>query len=295
MPRTKGSKNIQRFETRSEVASTSAKQIRHLARNTEATPLEQFRAQLRHQGNFLNWIDSRHDELMDVKRRLDPHGRGPKDEVYRKYRWYAAQQCLLEAINAFEVYYKTTLIGLARSIRPFVPPEQIRGQIDARVLWATRGSASFSALIFEPQLFHNLENVDGATGMLIGAKRYQPNNLKHPLRERVVALQTIFQIRHTLAHNQGHITQSDRAKFAALGYEAEHAEAIDPQKDNFGRSVRNFLENEADDFADWVLSKTASFLNERHHSAGIRLRPARKQRLERWVGAHEEIEKLDWE
>ncbi|WP_200196775.1 hypothetical protein [Halorhodospira abdelmalekii] len=282
------------FVDRQEIATTEAQAIRHLARQVDLTAVEQFKAQLRHQESYLKWIDSRHNELLDAKRQLDPNGRGPKDGVYRKYRWYAEQQSLLEAINAFEVLLKNSFIGLAKALRNYVPPEKIKGDVEAKVLWAAKGSASFASLIFEHRLFHKLDNVDDVTNMLIGSKRYMPSNLNNPLRPRVIALQAVFQIRHTLSHNQGHITQSDRAKFASLGYEAAHAEVIDPSENHFGRVVRDLLRQESSDFTDWLLTKTAGFLNDRHQNAGAQLDARARKRIERYLGSHAAISALPW-
>ncbi|CAA9447803.1 MAG: hypothetical protein AVDCRST_MAG58-602 [uncultured Rubrobacteraceae bacterium] len=138
--------------------------------------------------------------------------KGPKDAVYRKYRWYAEHLTLLEAINSFEVFYKQTLIALASALREFVPPGNIKGAIDGRVLWSTTGEVNIAALLFEHQLFHDLDNVDKATQMLINARRYNVNNPKSPLNETVKAIQAIFQVRHTLSHNGGLVTGSDSTK-----------------------------------------------------------------------------------
>lgn len=294
MARTHGASNMVPFDQRDIIASTDTAAVRHLSQQSGITQLEEFHAQLRHQWNFLCWIDSRHAQLMDAKAELDPNGRGPKDATYRKYRWYASQQTLLESVNAFEVFYKHTLIGLASAMRRYIPSEKIKGSVDARVLWAARGTTSFSALIFEHQLFHDLENVDKATGMLVDAKRYNPNNLNSPLRDRVVALHAIFQIRHTLSHNQGRITQSDRAKFSALGYEAKHGEIIDPDQEHLGRVVRDLLSHEAEEFTDWLLSKCAAFLSARHQNNGVVLKRQLKDRIERQVGSHTDLDQLPW-
>lgn len=291
MARPRGAVNVVPFVDRDEISTTEAQGIRHLSRQVELCAQDQFNAQLRHQKSYLNWIDSRHQQLLDAKRQLDPEGRGPKDAVYRKYRWYASQQCLLEAINAFEVFFKSSFVGLAKSIRRYVPPEKIKGNVDAKVLWASRGSASFTALIFEQQLFHNLENIDNVTSMLIGAKRYKPNDLNSPLRKRVVAIQTIFQIRHTLSHNQGNVTQSDRAKFASFGYEAEHSEVIDPSKDHFGDVVLDLLKQESKEFTEWLLKSTAKYLLDRHRNGGITLKLRIKSRIEKNIGSHPEDRK----
>jgi len=293
MARPIGATNIQPFETRTEVATTSAQDVQHLARQSDLVPLEQFKALLRNQRNFLNWIDTRHSELVQAKKQIDPDGRGPKDAVYRKYRWYTEQQSLLEAINGFEVFYKRTVIALAKSIRRYVSPQKIKGNVESKVLWVAQGSASFISLIFEHQLFHNLDTVDEATNMLVGAKRYTPSNANGPLAGRVRALQCIFQMRHTLSHNQGRVTQSDNAKFSSLGYAAVHAEVLDPGRDHLGEAVRDLLQDEALNFTSWLLDRTAGFLG------GVAQQRPRsrktKDRIEKFVGPHAALDALVWQ
>lgn len=295
MPRKPRTGNIKSFDKRNSVATTDGQEILHLARQSGLTPLDQFEAQLRNQKNYLAWIDSRHSELLEAKRQLNPDGRGPKDAVYRKYRWYAEQQSLLEAINGFEVFYKSTFIELSRSIRRYVPAQKIKGNVDARVLWVSQGSASFISMIFEHQLFHNLETIDDMTAMLVGARRYMPNNVKNPLRQRVQAIQCAFQTRHTLSHNQGKVTQSDRAKFASLGYEAAHSEVIDPSKDHLGVVIRDLLILEAKEFTAWLLQNTANFLSEQNKNSGVVLEAKIKLRIERRIGTHPAITALPWQ
>lgn len=216
MARTQGARNFVPFLDRDKVETTNAKGIRHLAGQPDETPFEQFKSIIRHQKNYLDWIDSRHKELLETKALLNPDGRGPKDAIYKKYRWYSEQATLLEAINGFEVFYKNSFIGLATSLRRHVPTSQLKGNIDAKVLWAAEGKTSFSSLIFEHQLYHDFEKVDESSNMLIKKKRYTPNNTNSPMRPRVLALKAIFQIRHTISHNQGRVTQSDKAKLYLL-------------------------------------------------------------------------------
>lgn len=294
MPRPQGAANVVAFVDRDEIATTEAQEIRHLARQVDLTALEQFKAQLRHQESFLSWIDSRHEQLLEAKRQLDPNGRGPKDAVYRKYRWYASQQSLLEAINAFEVFYKNSFVGLAEALRNHVPPENIKGNVEAKVLWAAKEPASFASLIFEQRLFHSLDNIDEVTKMLVDAKRYMPNNLNSPMRARVIAIQAVFQVRHTLSHNQGHVTQSDRAKFSALGYDAAQAEVIDPSKEHFGGVIRDLLKQESKEFTDWLLNEAAKFLLDRHQNGGLPLNAQVRSCIEKHIGTHAAIRALPW-
>lgn len=294
MPRTKGAKNVIPLEARDSIPTTDTKSVKHLARQIEDTPVEQFKALLGHQSNYLKWIDSRHQELQEAKRELNPDGRGPKDSVYRKYRWYAGQQCLLEAINAFEVFYKRTFIALAEVMRRQIPPERIKGSVDAKTLWVNRGTTSFPALIFESLLFHDLEQVDKASDMLIEARRYNPNNRASPMQGRVRALKAAFQIRHTLSHNQGLVTQSDEAKFQALSFEISKQQAIDPSIDDLGSAVTNLLSSEANQFTDFLLDSAAKLLRSQNESGGVSLPIALRKNFEKRIGMTSSLRSLPW-
>jgi hypothetical protein len=294
MGRKAGAKNFCSFQDRNVVDTTNTKDVKHLVKRPEQTPLEQFKSLISHQKNYLNWIDSRHKELQNVKAQLSSGIRGPKDSVYNKYRWYSEQCTLLEAINGFEVFYKTTFIAMAKALRKHVPIGQIKGMVDAKVLWAAEGKISFSALIFEHQLYHDFEKIDDASNMLIKKKRYLQNNIKSPLRTRILALQAIFQIRHTISHNQGLVTQSDKAKLLSLGYNANIGEVIDPTKNYLGRSVRELLLKEAEDFTAWLLDSCADYLKELHAINGITLESKLKTRIEKKIGKTNRLNKLPW-
>lgn len=295
MTRPRGSRNIQPFGSRTVIATTATQEIQYLVRQVNHVPREQFKALLSHQRGFLNWIDTRHQQLLAAKRQLDPCGRGPKDAVYRKYRWYAEQQSLLEVINAFEAFYKNTLINLGDAIQSYVPPDKIKGDVDAKTIWAIPNPGSAAALIFEHQLFHNLRTVDDATNMLVGARRYCPDNTRGAFYARVKSLQAVFQIRHTLSHNQGHVTQSDAAKFAALGYSVAHGEVLDPSNDHLGAVVGDLLLQEASEFTDWILDKAAEFLTQRTRDSGTILLAAHREAIVQSVGTRPSITGLSWQ
>lgn len=295
MTRPTGSQNIVPFEARSSIATTSAAEIQHLSRYAHLTALDEFKNQLRHQRSFLQWIISRHESLQKAKRQLDPNGRGPKDKTYQKYRWYAEQQTLLEAINAFEVFFKRSLVALAKSLRSYIPASKIKGSIDARVLWAANGAGDIEALLFEHQLFHSLGTVDDATGMLIGKRRYQPDNPQGQYsRSRLKALQGIFQIRHTLSHNQGFVTSSDSTKFQVYGFTATQGEIIDPSSEYTGRVVRQFLREEAEGFTEWLLQQISVYLRSLHQNDKVPLLAVHKANIEQLLGSHADIDNLPW-
>lgn len=292
MTRKKGSKNIVPFVSRKKVTTTDAKDIGHLSKQAEDTPLASFLSMVLHQKNYLVWIESRHKELIELKRQAG--NRGPKDAIFKKYKWYAEQSTLLEAINAFELFYKNTFIALANSLRLVIPTDQIKGSIDSKVLWSLRGKASIASIIFEHQIFHDLSKIDECSGMLIKAKLYNPNNIKSPIRERILAIQAAFQVRHTLSHNQGKVTQSDRSKLVALGLDIEHGEVIDPSSDNLGKSIREFLKSEAKSYTAWLLSETAKYLKSRFDAKEIELTIKLKERIEKNVGTHPDLSALTW-
>ncbi|MCA9232509.1 MAG: hypothetical protein KDA57_17805 [Planctomycetales bacterium] len=293
MTRPKGAQNIVPFDARRTIETTSTQSVLHLAKQTERTCLDQFEALLRNQRNFLHWIDSRHDLLLEAKKQLDPNGRGPKDATYRKYRWYTQQQSLLEAINGFEVFYKASMVALADCLHDYVSPSQIKGAVDAKVLWAQRGEVPLTDLIFEHRIFHGPEQVDEATAMLVSAKRYNPNNVKSVLYPRVVALQCIFQIRHTLSHNQGRVTNSDSAKFSALGYDVTPGQVLDPGSNHLGAVVRDLLQLEAREFTDWLLGKVAEYLVT---VATTRTLPvSTRDAIQNRIGQHADITAINWQ
>lgn len=297
MTRTAGSSNVKKFEDREKVSTTGSQEIKHLAATVDGTALDQFIALLRHQQNYLSWIETRHSDLNDAKKELaqlkGENYRGPKDSTYRKYKWYAEHSILLEAINGLEVFYKQTLINLGKAIRWYVPPENLGGAVDAKILWGL-SKASIPELIFEHQLYHDLDNIDKACSALIGARRYNKKSPKANLKTRIKSLQTIFQIRHTLSHNHGVVTVSDKSKLEILGYSAKVKEVIDPSKDDLRKSIVKVLTDEATDFTSWLLDNTADYLKRQNTDRGMELKQKTKDRLEKMLGKSQKLDGLDW-
>lgn len=287
MTRTTGSTNVKPYKNRSKIETTSSADIKHLTKSSNSTRCQEFVDLLKHQSNYLKWIDKRHEGLQAAKT--------PKDATYKKYRWYAEQQVIFEAINAFEVFYKQTFISLAKALRLYIPSENIKGSVDSKILWSIQGKTSIPELIFEHQLYHDLEQIDKTSAMLIEKRRYNINNPAKGMAETVKSLQSIFQIRHTLAHNQGIITTSDSAKFKIYGYSSEIGEAIDPTKNHFGESVRRVLQQEAKDYTDWLLDSSAAYLKNLHTTAGVLLRKQTFTRIKKTLGTTTALNSLPWE
>jgi len=297
MARTTGSINVKKFEERDEICTTGSQEIKHLASTVDGTALDQFVALLRHQENYLSWIESRHKELDKTTKELanlkGEKYRGPKNSTYRKYKWYAEHSILLESINGFEVFFKQSLVNLGKVIREYVPPENLGGAIDVKVLWGL-SKASVPELVFEHQLYHDLDNIDKACGALIGARRYCKKSPKSNLKTRVKCLQAIFQIRHTLSHNHGVVTVSDKSKLQILGYKATSKEVIDPTKDSLRESIVRVLSDEATEFTSWLLDCTADYLEKQKNDRGLELRRKTKTRLEFLLGKSIKLDALDW-
>jgi len=297
MTRTAGSSNVKKFEEREEISTTGSQEIKHLAATVDGTALDQFKALLRHQQNYLNWIETRHSDLNDAKKELaqlkGENYRGPKDSTYRKYKWYAEHSILLEAINGLEVFYKQTLINLGKSIREYVPPENLGGAVDVKILWGL-SKASIPELVFEHQLYHDLENIDKACNALIAARRYNKKSPKANLKTRIISLQAIFQIRHTLSHNHGVVTVSDKSKLAIFGYGAKVKEVVDPSKDDLRKSIVKVLSDEAADFTSWLLDNTADYLKKQNVDRGLELKQKTKDRLEKMLGKSQKLDRLNW-
>lgn len=292
MTRTVGSRNVKLFEHRDKIESSSNTEIKHLAKSTSKSALDQFRIILNHQRNYIKWIESRHDELIILKR--GNGSRAPKDSTYRKYQWHAEQNSLLESINSFEVFYKRSIINLAKALRNYIPAERLKGSVDSRILWSVSGKFSIAELIFEHQLYHDLDNIDSATNTLIQDKYYNKSNLKSKRAKLNTKLQAVFQIRHTLSHNYGLITRSDKGKFKMFGFHSDWNQIIDPNKNDFGLSISRFLEKEASSFTTWLVDSTAKYLDNLSKNSGIILNKRVLTRIQRDIGDSNSLRSLPW-
>ena len=289
-----GAKNIEIFSDRENIATTADDEIKHLARVANATNFTTFKTLIDHQLAYTKWIEDRHKELRALKKNSPKVGRGPKESTYQKYKWYSEQLITLEAINAFETFYKQTLISLAKAIRDYVPAERLKGSVDSKILWSVRGKFSISEIIFEHQLFHDLEKIDELTSMLIQKKRYTFGAADKALKKTIKSIEAVFQIRHTLSHNQGYVTRSDAAKFKMKGKSIESLEVIDPSKDKLGYSIRKFLLKEAEDFTHWLLEETSEYLLFQVKSYGAILPKQTLSRIESEIGSSAKLSTLPW-
>lgn len=263
MSRTAGAVNVTPFATRTTIPTSGDEEIRHLI-DLDGTPVSMLEKFFNHQENYLKWLGGRHDKIVELQKKLDAlSGAGPKKgppgtklATSEKYAWYAEQAVLLDAINAFEVFFKRTFVGLTHCLRAYINADSIKDEIDFNLIWAMDGNVSAADLLFERKLFHKAQEIDEATHTLIGQKHYADNRHKN----RVRVMSGIFQIRHTLSHNGGLVTKSDAAKFKLYGFDLTPGEVIDPTKNDLRISVFREILKEAKFFTAWLLKATVDFL-----------------------------------
>jgi hypothetical protein len=85
------------------------------------------------------------------------------------------------------------------------------------------------------------------------------------------------------------------AKFAALGYTVVQGEVLDPSNDHLGSVVRDLLLQEAEEFTDWLLDKTAQYLNQRSKDHGAVLLAPHRDALLNTVGSRPSLNSLLWQ
>lgn len=265
MPRTHNALNIEAFHARKKISTSSNKDVLHLATVT-GSPVERFVSLVRHQENFLNWIDKRHTMLQEAHEALGKNS--PKTKVFLKYNWYSKQLVLLESINAFEKFYKSMIVELCDAIRPYVKATGLKPfEIDAAHLFGDLPNSTLITAYFESRTYHNPDAIDSVTNMLIGKKRYDPSQLasknKEDVKQRKRCLQAIFQIRHTLSHNNGFVTDSDAVKLKKYGLLIQAEGVIDPNKDHLREAICRFMIDEALSYHEWLMSETTMFLRSR--------------------------------
>lgn len=291
-----GSINVTAFGARSTIETSKSQEIKHLSE--PHNPKDHFLKLIKHQKSFLDYIETRHEKLKALTSSNAPSGRGPrgaKDATFRKYRWYSEYLVILDSINAFETFYKNSLINLGDILQDFVVPEEMKDRkIDARILWSITEKLSVSSLIFEQALFHDLDSIDECTQMLVRDKRYKQNANPCPLRDRVKSLRIIFQVRHTLSHNNGLVTDSDAAKFRRIGYSVTAKEVIDPHKNHFGLAILRELEIEAKEFTQWLRQATKNFLVDCATNRGFSVPNAKRAKLEESFGADNCWSSVPW-
>lgn len=261
--KTLGAKNITPFAKRKTIETSNDAEIRHLA-DMSGTPVSMLKQLYQHQENYLKWLHGRHKKIIELQTKLiSCTGAGPKKgpkgakpATFEKYLWYAEQAAMLDAINAFELFFKRTFVGLTHCLREYIDPASIKDEVDFNLIWAMDGKISAADLLFEQKLFHKTHQVDESAQILVGKKRYADPRLKN----RVSVIQGIFQIRHTLSHNGGLVTKSDAGKFKLYGFNLQDGEVIDPTKNDLRVSVFREILYEAEKFTEWLLTATVDFL-----------------------------------
>ncbi len=293
MGRIAGATNVTPFGQRASIETSANQEIRHLS-NIIGNPLSEFEGLLTHQSNYLAWLDKRHEKVKqlqvennNLKGVVAAQGPlGTKEGTYVKYRWYAEELILLEAINAFENFYKKSFVGLGNILQEYVEPSKFPREIsiEPRLIWDVATNATASELMFGSGLFHRLETIDDCSKMLIANIRYTKQNNPDALKRRSKSLRAIFQIRHTLSHNSGRVTAADRAKFLRLGFQIDSEKVIDPSKNKLAISIFKELRTEAREYAEWLAKGTAGYLTQQINSFGVVVPTAKHDKLTTLLG-----------
>lgn len=269
--------------------------------------MSHFKGIVKHQLNFLNWVQTRHEYIKALNAQLrtanlKKTGKGPrgsKDATFTKYRWYAEHLVLLESINAFETFYKRTFTELGGILQPYVNPSAERIiRINAQMLWNITGGTVLPSMIpaiaFEHELFHDLDQVDSTTDMMIGKRRYNRKISPNPLKDRIRAIRGAFQVRHTLSHNAGLVIKGDKSNFKTIGFDATESEVIDPSKNRLLKAILKELETEASEFTEWLRMGTAEFLVQCIKERGASVPLSKRAELEALLGSDTCWNKVTW-
>lgn len=287
---------------RSAITTTPSSAVKHLS-SVKQAPLDELRSLIKHQVSFLHWLHTRNSVLIKKEKQIRAlqqklSGKGPigtKKKTYEKYVWYSEQLVLLESINTLETFYKKTFIALGEALREFIEPDKLEKQeIDLPTIWHSDGVASVPSILFEPRLFHRLDQMDDATMFLVNEKRYDSKAKTQAPRDRIKALKVIFQIRHTLSHNHGVVTSSDRLKFKRFGIDVALKEVIDPASDELRLAILDEIEAEATDYTAWLRTATVDFLKGCVAKHGFVLSKDKRTQLESVLGTDQVWNQLTW-
>jgi len=300
MARPPGSKNMIRFLDRKRIPTSRHTDVSYYP--SSKNPLTVYQGQLSNARNFLLWLDKTQEALRstisDLNVYLEANNvtsrRGPKGATSGKYKWYSQQLTLLESINGFESFVKQSLIVLTDLIAQFLKHTRFNGTVDVSRLIESSTPVSVGKLLWEDQLFHHPDSIDDATNKLIGAKLYTINRMTEENYPRGRALLCAFQIRHTLSHNCGYVTQSDMMKFRHIRFQVDQDQLIDPSKDQLGEAVLQFLEREAELFNAFLILETANSLNRILRSNGESIPWSKRRDFEILLGRSSNWDNLPW-
>jgi hypothetical protein len=219
--------------------------------------------------NFIRWIKKHHGMLSKVVEGGKPPSK-LKKKIFDKYCWYAEKLVILEAINGFETFYKNSLISLATVLRDYVDIENITGNVDIKILWIHKHHSP-PKLLLENQIFYDLAAIDKYTRMFLNKARYDGSNkkLKREIQEICRGIRCMFQIRHTLSHNNGKVIKADRTKFKSLGYDVAVDQFINPLAESLAESIKKLIETESEFFSNFLKVEALNILKKKSSSEEI--------------------------
>ena len=227
-----------------EIPTTKLSDIKKLSSQENMTPLNKFLNTLTNQKNLFNWVEKKVNDIDNINDKLKSISnnyryRTARNETYNQYLWYLRKICLLEAINAFETFYKDSVISLSKILLDNINLDKIKGSIEKSLIIKLNPNDVIN-VVFESELYHSTSKINEITQLLfsncedssfylkIEKPTKNPKNLKY--KEEAENIDIIFQLRHTLSHNNGFVTISDAKKIRRLSGNVKERETLDLSK-----------------------------------------------------------------
>lgn len=177
---------------------------------------------------------------------------------------------LVSFIEAFERFLKETAAACVNHLAPYVQDNRFDTfKVQGSALAAHFGTATLGKSLCESSTWLNCEEINDRYRKLLadpfGAGEFHLFP-KQPaaLRERFDTMSLVWQLRHTLVHNVGVITQSDAIKLRLLAKEPVTASRLLRPEDDDLRFVKRFLDESADRVNQGVGARMADLLNAIH-------------------------------
>lgn len=189
-----------------------------------------------------------------VRRAFDQFGT-LKPAVVRRHLARLHGMILVNLVETFERYLKEVAAACIDTLGAFVLDDRFDGfRVQGSVLAVHFGTDTLGKALCESSTWLDTASINTRFRSLLadpfeeGKFVLFPNGKKDPAadRERYETLEIVWQLRHTVVHNVGVITQSDAAKFRLMVREAvESPRFLVPTRDDI-RHLKRFLDEVAE-------------------------------------------------
>lgn len=267
-----------------DIPTTSLQEIKGFSNFENLTTLQIFKKQIDKQKNFFKWLDSKIDTIDElVEKSKGEKKNTARNRSYAQYLWYLRKLLLLDIINSFETFYKNIAIDIANILTIYIDEIKVKGSVEKSLILKASDSDIIN-LIFESDLYHSISSINDITNVFFqycSSKQFYSNDMrtenctkKIRCKNDINKINLVFQIRHTLSHNNGFVTVSDAKKIKVLSGKVKEKETIDPSKNidiknkqkntrviSYHEAICKFLYQEASEFNDWVIERLEESLD----------------------------------